>query len=46
MPVMNGFEVMEQARADEFLKTIPIIVLTAERSAELQALQIDQPLSR
>ena len=40
MPVMNGFEVMEQARADEFLKTIPIIVLTAEKSAELQALQM------
>ena len=40
MPVMSGFEVLEAARGDEQLTHIPIIVLTAEKSAELQALQM------
>ena len=40
MPVMNGFEVLETVRADEQLQQVPIIVLTAEKSAELQALQM------
>ena len=40
MPVMNGFEVLEHVQGDEQLKSIPIIVLTAEKSAELQALQM------
>ena len=39
MPNMNGFEVLERMRADERMKRIPVIVLTAERSAELRALQ-------
>ena len=40
MPVMSGFEVLEAVRSDEQLKKIPIIVLRAEKSAELEALQL------
>ena len=40
MPVMSGFEVLEAVGKDEQLVHIPIIVLTAEKSAELQALQM------
>lgn len=40
MPVMTGFEVLETVRSDDDLKKIPIIVLTAEKSAELEALQL------
>ena len=40
MPEMNGFDVMKCVQEDEQLRRIPIIVLTAEKSAELQALQM------
>ena len=40
MPVMTGFEVLEAVQKDDELKNIPIIVLTAEKNAELQALQL------
>ena len=40
MPEMDGFEVLSRIHEDEFLSRIPVIVLTAEKSAELQALQM------
>ncbi len=39
MPVMTGYEVLEEVRHDEILNRIPIIVLTADHGAELRALQ-------
>ena len=40
MPKMNGFEVLEHIRNDDSLQYLPVIVLTAEKSAELRALQM------
>ncbi len=40
MPEMDGFKVLDCVRNDELLKAIPIIVLTAERNAELRALEM------
>ena len=37
---MNGYEVLEHIRQDEQLQHIPVIVLTADKSAELRALQL------
>jgi CheY-like chemotaxis protein len=33
MPLMNGYEVLEHIRQDEQLQHIPVIVLTADKSA-------------
>ncbi|MBQ9064869.1 MAG: EAL domain-containing protein [Blautia sp.] len=40
MPQMNGFEVMERMQKDDVLQHLPVIVLTAEKDAELQSLQM------
>ncbi|MBQ9009136.1 MAG: EAL domain-containing protein [Clostridia bacterium] len=40
MPVMSGMEVLEKVREEEALSKIPVIVLTADKNAELKALQL------
>ncbi len=40
MPVMNGYDVLKIVRGDEELSKIPVIVLTADKAAELEALQL------
>ena len=40
MPEIDGFSVLAMVRDDEQLKHIPVIVLTAEKQAELKALQM------
>lgn len=40
MPRLNGFEVLERLKQDELTKNIPVIVLTADKSAELKALHL------
>ena len=40
MPVMDGFEVLAAMRDDPELYRVPVIVLTAEKDAELRALQM------
>lgn len=37
MPVMDGLETMTQLRADSQLRTIPVVMLTAEASREVVA---------
>ena len=39
MPVMDGFQVLEHIRNDAEMRNLPVIVMTADRAAELKALQ-------
>ncbi len=40
MPEMDGTEVLQTLHEDQDLKKIPIIILTSEKSAEIQSLQM------
>lgn len=40
MPEMNGYELLEILQADSDMRRIPVIVLTSEKTAEVQALQL------
>ena len=40
MPEMDGFTVIERCQADARLKKIPIIVMTAEREAEVRSIRM------
>lgn len=40
MPEMDGYELLEIMRADEELRKIPVIVLTSEKSAEVESLRL------
>ena len=40
MPKLNGYELMKILKADESLKQIPVIVLTSEKNAEVELLNM------
>ena len=40
MPELNGYEVIKAMQADSKLRKIPVIVLTSEKSAEVESLQL------
>ena len=40
MPVMSGFDVLKAVREDKALSRIPVIVLTAEKSTEIESLKL------
>ena len=40
MPRMDGIEVLKALRNDEELKSIPVIVMTADQEAELECLNL------
>jgi CheY-like chemotaxis protein len=41
MPVMNGWQFREEQRKDPALARIPVVVLTADRSARRDAIEVD-----
>ncbi len=40
MPVMDGFEVLKRIEDDSLLKRVPVIVLTSDKSAEIESLKL------
>ena len=40
MPVMNGFELISKLNEDEELKSIPVIVMTSEKEAEVKSIKL------
>ncbi|MBR1444844.1 MAG: response regulator, partial [Firmicutes bacterium] len=40
MPVMDGYEVLKIRNSDDKLKKIPVIVLTSEKSSEIESLKL------
>ena len=42
MPGMSGLEILEEVKKDALLSRIPIIVLTAEKSMEVESLRLGE----
>ena len=40
MPVMDGYELLEILKNDEKLKSIPVIVMTSEKDAEVKSIRM------